>query len=218
MAKIEDITIKTKIYKYIRNLILTNQLKQGDKVPEGDIAIALGVSKTPVREAIRRLSWEGLIDSEPNKSSTVRILDEQTIRDLAVVRWQHEKLNIPLLIYNGSNKDFDELEDLARQCIEYNNSHDLIMRNKTDSKFHLKMYEIGNNKILYELQSRMELIIQLWQASSISTPEIKSEFLNQHLELVSIFRERNVQAALDLLYKHICVSYGIEINDLLPQL
>lgn len=216
MAKIEDVSIKNKIYTYIKNLILTNELKQGDKIPEADIAAALGISKTPVREAIRRLSWEGLIISEPNKSSTVRILDERTIHDLAVVRWQHEQLNVPLLVYNGSNKDFDELEELAHSCIEYNQSGNLFMRNQTDCRFHTKMYEIGGNKILTELQQRMDLIVQLWQASSICTTEVKSEFLNQHLELVNILRERNAADALKLLYKHFCVSYGVEINDLLP--
>ncbi len=216
MAKIEDVSIKATIYKYIRNLILTSKLKQGDRIPEGDIAEALKVSKTPVREAIRRLSWEGLIDTEPNKSATVRILDDDTIHDLAAVRWQHEKLNVPLLIYNGSNKDFDELEEIAVQCMEYNKSGDLNMRNKMDARFHLKMYEIGGNKILIELQHRMELLIQLWQAASIATTDVKSEFLKQHLELVKIFRKRNAKAALDLLYEHYCVSYGVEINDLTP--
>lgn len=218
MAKIEDVSIKATIYKYIRNLILTSELKQGDRIPEGEIAEALKVSKTPVREAIRRLAWEGLIETEPNKSSTVRILDERTINDMAAVRWQHEKLNVPLLIYNGSNKDFDALEELAHACIDYNNNGDLNMRNKTDAQFHLLMYEIGNNQILIELQHRMELLIQLWQAASISTTEVKSEYLNQHLELVDIFRRRDSQAALDLLYRHYCVSYGVEIDDLVPKL
>ena len=218
MAKIEDVSIKATIYKYIRNLILTNQLKQGDRIPEGEIAEALKVSKTPVREAIRHLSWEGLIEMEPNKSSTVRVLDDDTIRDLAAVRWQHEKLNVPLLVYNGSNKDFDELEEIARECIAYNKSGDLNMRNKMDARFHLKMYEIGGNKILIELQRRMELLVQLWQAATIATTEVKSEFLNQHLELVDNFRDRNCKAALKLLYRHYCVSYGVEIDDLVPKL
>jgi DNA-binding GntR family transcriptional regulator len=217
MAKLEDVSIKTTIYKYIRDLILTNILKQGEKIPEGDIAKALNVSKTPVREAIRRLALEGLIDSEPNKSSTVRVLDESTIKDLACVRWQHEKLNVPLVIYNASNKDFDELEEIAHQCIEYNNSGDLNMRNKTDGRFHLKLYEIGGNQVLVELQKKMELLVQLWQAASISTTNVKSEYLNQHLELVDIFRRRDCKAALDLLYKHYCVSYGIDIESLIPK-
>ena len=217
MAKIEDISIKSTIYKYIRNLILTSELKQGDRIPEADIAAALNVSKTPVREAIRRLSWEGLIEMEPNKSSTVRTLDDHTIWDLAAVRWQHEKLNVPLLIYNGSNKDFDELEETAHECIAYNKSGDLNMRNKMDARFHLKMYEIGGNRILIELQHRMELLIQLWQAASISTTDVKSEYLKQHLDLVQIFRDRDAKAALELLYRHYCVSYGVEINDLIPE-
>ncbi len=212
MSKVKNVAIKSTIYKYIRSLILTGQLKQGDRIPETAIAAALNVSKTPVREAIRQLSWEGLIVTETNKSPSVRILDADTIRDLATVRWQHEKLNIPLVVYNGSNKDFDDLEELARQCLYYNSQNDLNLRNKYDAKFHLKLYEIGKNTILYSLQQRLELLVQLWQASRITDSQMLLPGLQQHLTLVDILRKRDSENALKLLYDHFTCSYGVEIE------
>ena len=212
MSKVKNVAIKSTIYKYIRSLILTGQLKQGDRIPEAAIAAALNVSKTPVREAIRQLSWEGLIVTETNKSPSVRILDEATISDLATVRWQHVKLNIPLVTYNGSNKDFDSLEELARQCLYYNSQNDLNLRNKYDAKFHLKLYEIGKNTILYNLQQRLELLVQLWQASRITDSQMLLSGLQQHLTLVDILRKRDSENALRLLYDHFTCSYGVTIH------
>lgn len=59
MAKIEDIQMKSRIYDRILGMILDRQLLPGEKIPELEVAHALGVSRTPVREAVRRLAWEG---------------------------------------------------------------------------------------------------------------------------------------------------------------
>ena len=192
-------------------MILNRELLQGDKIPETQIAADLHVSKTPVREAIRRLAWEGLIETNTNKSATVTVLDNSIIKDLASVRWQHEKLNIPLIIYNGSNKDFDDLELLAKKCLQYNNKGDMNNRHKYDAKFHLKMYEIGGNKILYKLHSHLELTIQLWQVSHILEPNQLKEGLEQHFEIIDALRRHDENAALHLVYTSCIESYGIKI-------
>lgn len=212
VAKIEDVQMKARIYNYILEMILRRQVLPGEKIPEVEIAAALQVSRTPVREAIRRLAWEGLITIEPNKSATVRVLDEDTIHDLAVVRWQNEKLNIPLAVYNGSNKDFDELREYAEKCIACNRAGDMSGRHKYDSRFHLKLFEIGGNRILYEIQQRLELIIQLWQVHRITEPEIYMDGLEQHYKIVDYLEKRDTDVVLDLMYQHCAQSYGVSVS------
>ena len=212
MAKIEDISMKTKIYKLIRDRILTRQILAGEKIPELELAAELNVSRTPVREAVRRLAWEGLITIEPNKSATVRVLTEDVIHDLAVVRWQHEKLNIPLTVYNGSNKDFDVLREYADKCLHYNKKGDMDHRHKYDSKFHIKLFEIGGNAILLDLQRRMELLIQLWQAYHITKPEMHLDGLEQHHKIVDALEKRDTDTVLELMYQHCARSYGVEFS------
>ena len=102
MSKIEDLSMKQHVYEYIRDKILTLELEPGERIPESQIAADLGISRTPVREAVRLLSWEGLITIRPNHSATVVVLDDKKVQDLLLVRWQHDALAVPLAIYNGS--------------------------------------------------------------------------------------------------------------------
>ncbi len=212
MAKSEDIHMKTRVYDEILSRILSRKIQPGEKIPEIEIAADMHVSRTPVREAVRRLAWEGLVTTEPNKASTVRILDEAVIHDLAVVRWQNEKLNIPLAVYNGSNKDFDELREFAEQCLAYNKAGDMNMRHRYDSKFHLKLFEIGGNQILLEIQQRLELIIQLWQVHHITEPEMHLDGLEQHYEIINYLEKRDTDMVLELMYQHCAQSYGVAFS------
>lgn len=212
MAKIENLKMKTRIYDQILERILSRHLAPGDRVMEEELAQELKVSRTPVRETVRRLAWEGLITMETNKTPTVRVLGEGDIRDLAVVRWQHEKLNIPLAVYNGSNKDFDELREFADKCITYNKKGDITRRHKYDSKFHLKLFEIGGNQILLEIQQRLELLIQLWQVSHITQPEMHLDGLEQHHKIVDYLEKRDTDTVLDMMYQHCAQSYGVDFS------
>lgn len=212
MAKIEDINLKNRIYKNIRDLILNKQIKQGERIPEADIAKSLNVSKTPVREAVRRLAWEGLITIEPNKSATVRCLSESTIRDLAAVRWQHDKLNIPLVVYNGSNKEFDKLQEFAEKCYGHNERGDLYGRHKYDAKFHMYLYEIGGNQILCEVHRHLELLVSLWQVYNVLDPSDMKEGLMQHFDIIEGLRKRDADSALKALYEHYQGAYGVDFE------
>ncbi|MBQ6323112.1 MAG: GntR family transcriptional regulator [Lachnospiraceae bacterium] len=212
MSKITDPSINTKIYKHIRDMILHREILQGEKIPELQIARDLSVSRTPVREAVRQLSWDGIITMEPNKSPTVRILDEDLIQDLAVVRWQHELLNIPMVIYNGSNKDFDELRQYAELAVMYNGQGDLNLRNKFDAKFHAKMFEIGGNRILLGLHNQLQLIVQLWQIYHISGSDTQVENLKRHLTIVEALSRRDSDEVIRLMYRHLAESYGVDFE------
>ena len=75
MSKIEDLGLKERIYTGIRDKIFTLAFAPGEKLPEQKLAEEFGVSRTLVREAIRRLAWEGLIHIEPNRASSVVEMD-----------------------------------------------------------------------------------------------------------------------------------------------
>lgn len=213
MPKIEDLAMKQHVYEYVRDLILRLDLKPGDRIPEHQIAKDLGISRTPVREAVRLLSWEGLITIIPNHSPTVTVVDAKMIQDLLLVRWQHDHLSIPLAIYNGSQRDFDELRKIALQCIEANERGDLWQRHELDSAFHIKLIDIGKNQLLINLHSRLSLLIRLWQALHITDPSMLSDKLYQHIELVECMEQRNTAKALEIIHDHSSTAYGLTLED-----
>lgn len=212
MPKIEDLGMKTRVYEYIRDMILKLELKPGEKIPEIKIACDLGISRTPVREAVRRLAWEGLIKINPNHAATVVVVDDKMIQDLLLVRWQHDQLSITLAMYNGSLREFAELRSIAQQCIKANEAGDLYMRHTLDSQFHNKIFEIGKNQILYDLNSRLNLIVRLWQAVNITDPHTLKEKLYQHLALVDCLEKQEAKKALEIIYDHSVFSYGTSLD------
>ena len=218
MSKIEDLSMKQHVYEYIRDKILTLELEPGERIPESQIAADLGISRTPVREAVRLLSWEGLITIRPNHSATVVVLDDKKVQDLLLVRWQHDALAVPLAIYNGSRREFEELRKTAKECIEANNRGNLWCRHELDSKFHRDIVKTSQNEILVDIYTRVSLVIRLWQALHITEQSTLEEGLLQHLELVDCLENRDTERALQILRNHYSQSYGISLENSLPHI
>ncbi len=212
MSKIEDLGLKERIYTGIRDKIFTLAVAPGEKLPEQKLAEEFGVSRTLVREAIRRLAWEGLIHIEPNRASSVVEMDEKKIQELAFVRWQHDQLAIPLAVYHASREDLDRLRALALACIAANDAGDLQRRHEIDAQFHREVYALSGNALLCDLQERLGLLVRLWQALHITQPAMLAEGLRQHLELVERFEAHDVPGALQVIQAHSTSSFGSDFH------
>lgn len=212
MSKTEDPRLKEDIYCHIRDQILTLAIPPGGKIPELQLAQELGVSRPLIREAVRRLSWDGLIKLEPNRSATVVVLDPQTIQDLAFVRWQHDQLAIPLAVYHGSLRDFAALRVTAQRCLDANRAGDLTARHTLDAEFHRSIYHLSGNRLLYDLHCRLSMLVRLWQALHITSPSMLAEGLEQHLELVDCFERRDIPHALQVIQSHSTRSFGSDFQ------
>ena len=114
----KNLSIAESVYDYIVELILTQQIKPGERIPEADVGQKLGVSRTPVREAIRRLESEGLVVVSTNRCVEVISFDEQSLVNIGVMRLALEQTSIRLAVYRGSNEDFNQLYEIAAACNE----------------------------------------------------------------------------------------------------
>ena len=210
MAKLGSIQKKEEIYNYIRDMILYHQIHPGEKVPELEIAQKLGVSRTPVREAIRRLAWEGLLNLDTNRGATVIVLTEEMMRDLALVRIKNDELVIPLAIYNGSPRNFKELREIANLCMEANNQGNMPLRHALDARFHLKIVEIAGNEVMYHVQKMLNLKIQFWQNARIVSKDILLDGLQEHFSVVDFLENGDIVNATRVLRNHNMVSYHLD--------
>ncbi|MBQ9685568.1 MAG: GntR family transcriptional regulator [Oscillospiraceae bacterium] len=212
VSKTEDIGLKDRICEAIRDRIFRLEFIPGEKLPEQKLAEEYGVSRPIVREAIRRLAWEGLIHIEPNRASTVVVMDEKLIQDLAFVRWQHDQLAIPLAVYRASAEDLDALRKLALACIEANEAGDLERRHSLDADFHRKIYALSGNSLLCDLQERLNSLVRLWQAQHIREPSMLAEGLKQHLALIDCFEAGDIAGALRVIQAHSTSSFGADFK------
>ena len=103
-------------YDYLLNMIMTKQLMPGERIPELKIAQVFGISRTPVRDAMRQLANEGLIEIFPNRFAQVKQYDDNAITEIGTLRIALDSMAIKLALLFGSQADFLHLKEIAQNC------------------------------------------------------------------------------------------------------
>lgn len=205
-------------YEQIKNMILTREIKCGEKIQEQQIEQQLGMSRTPVREAVRRLSNEGIVDLYPNRFAEVISFDDDSIRDLGMVRITMDCLAAQLAIKNGSNRNFDALQELSDKCENAHNENNLYDQIQYDSQFHMKLVEISENDVLIGIQKNIMLKTQLLQATLIEDTNSNVCDVRNHGKILDALYDRSLEGVLRAIQNHLCPFYHLEINDIHPVL
>jgi len=207
MKKDNDLT--EVVYEKIVNMIFKKELYCGEKIQEEKIAKILRVSRTPVREALRKLSSEGIVNIYPRRFSEVITLDDQYIKNLGLTRLFLDSLAIQLAILHGSNEDFLQLRELADQSFEAAKIGDTFNSIKKDCDFHLMLCKTGKNIILEKLQTVLYLKVRL--VRTIRNKNIKEnlKMVEAHYDILDKLFERNSREAVKCIQKHIVKFYNI---------
>lgn len=197
-------------YKHILDLIMTKQLMPGDRIPETRIAEDFNISRTPVRDAMRQLSNEGLIEIFPNRFAQVRVYSEDAIREIGTLRVALDTMSVKLAGLYGSRADFLHLRELAEQCIDAFNAEDPAMRRVYDSEFHLELARIASNSLLFKFQKELQLRVQFIQLHHPNPVENETVHLRQHLEIAEALMAHDEKQALSLICDHLTSFYGLK--------
>lgn len=198
------------VHDHIMEMLLRQEIKPGEKVPEERIADLLDVSRTPIREAIRMLAAEGMVNVSPNRVAEVITITGEDVHDLGMIRLNHDILAGKLAIYNGSNADFQRLTDIAEKCDEYGEKKDIYNRIIFDSHFHNELAVIAGNQILIRFQKELYQRTCLYQAIKYSEPEFRDEQMSRHNKILQALLERDEEAYLNATREHLISFYDLE--------
>lgn len=201
------------VYDQIKDMILTRKIKPGEKIQEQQIEQELGVSRTPVREAVRKLQNEGIIELYPNRHAEVATFDEEAIQQLGMVRITMDCLAAQQAIQNGSNRDFDQLKELAQKCEEANTSANLYDQIQYDTQFHMLLVEISENKVLIDIQKNLVLRTQLLQTTLLDTGMGACD-IKHHSEILDGLYARDLPSVHKAIQAHLCPFYHINPDDI----
>ncbi len=141
----------------IKQAILSGDLKPGDRVVETRLARKLGVSQSPVREAIRELEIVGLIESRPYQGAFVRVVDKQGIIDAYKVRSALEIVAMQTIVHTITDGQLDELSGLMRKMEQAGRDKNFELFIELDSLFHEKIVELANNELLLHLWNQCKI-------------------------------------------------------------
>ena len=157
-----------KVYDYVLNMILTQEINCGERIPETMIVEKLGISRTPIREALRRLANSGIINIYPNRFAEVISFTEQDIKDLGFIRIMLDTAAAQLAIINGSNADFARLKELTDVCMTKEKAGDRLTSIHMDCEFHMILSAIAGNPFLIDMQKDLYLKVELLLSMTFS--------------------------------------------------
>jgi DNA-binding GntR family transcriptional regulator len=191
------------VFVSLREAIIQGQLKPGERLMELQLAEELGVSRTPVREAIRKLELEGFVVMLPRKGAYVAGITDKDITDVFEVRAALEALAAGLAAERITDRELERLERSVVQISELTEQPDLDALVQEDAQFHEIIYRASRNQRLSQILTNLQEQIQRFRLTTLSRPGRTREALEEHKQIVDAISERNVELAQKLAWEHI---------------
>lgn len=192
----------------LRELIFTRELRPGTPLRQRDLAEMMGVSPTPVREALRRLESEGLVRCDQHRGSTVIEADQGATQENFQIRAALESLGAALATGRISDEEISDLEATNSKIagVAENDSGHYAELNR---EFHFSIYECARSPML------LALMRLLWQQMHGGPRVLRThtESAAQHAEIIEALRARDPQRAADLTREHILGAEHLELYD-----
>jgi len=198
-----DETLPEKIATQLRRDILRGKLPPGSTVKERDNAAEMGVSRTPMREAIRILAKEGLVELRPSRSPLVAQLTVKEARDQVAVLLALETLSVELACAEATEADLAGLSRLHEQVSAAYDHVDALDLFEMDMRFHMLIAEASHNPALAE--THRSFLARLWRARFLSAKlrRNRTRVIGQHGAIMAALSARDVEAARIALDAHL---------------
>ncbi len=191
------------VFEALREAIITGHLAPGERLMELQLAEELGVSRTPVREAIRKLELEGLVHMIPRKGAYVATLSMKDIVEVFEIRGALEGLAAALAAESITDEELEELERHLVMAAEQIGNADLEGMVEVDTGFHQILYKASRNERLTQIISNLREQIQRYRLTSLSYPGRMKIALEEHREIVDAVSARDPDLARKLAQEHI---------------
>lgn len=190
------------IFEKIRNDILNNHYCVGEKIVEMKLAESLGVSRTPVREALKQLELEGLITNIPNRGVVVQGLSEQDILDIHAIRSNIEGIAVKWAVERMNDELVKELTEIYDLMEFYAFKKDFEKMLEMSSKFHEMIYTATKSRYLEQVLRDYQLFIQCFRINSLKSSGRAVEVLKEYKEILEGFAERDVERTYRAMTYH----------------
>lgn len=192
------------VFETIREAIIDGVLGPGERLMESQLAEELGVSRTPVREAIRKLELEGFVVMVPRKGAYVAGISLKDIADVFEVRAALEALAMVLAAERITEEELEELERiLVRKAEIIEQQQEISLFIESDRKFHDTLYQASRNQRLIQMLTNLQDEIHRFRSVSLAFPGRMQVALDEHRKIVEALADRDIARAEALAWEHI---------------
>lgn len=203
------------VYQRLREAIERGQLKPGQRVMEVEVAEWLDVSRTPVREALRKLEAEGMLAMEPRNGLVVSSISRQAMMELYVMREVLEGTAARLCARHASDLEIMELGELVKREEQLQGNPEALV--KLNRLFHDAIHRAAHNRYLEKSLSAVNHSMWLLGKSQMLLPERAKSAKAEHSELLSAIRKRDPEAAEKAARKHVRSAQQQRLKQLFPE-
>ncbi len=191
------------VFNTLRNAILKGELAPGERLMEMHLAEQLGVSRTPIREAIRKLELEGLVVMTPRKGAVVASITEEDLRDVLEVRKVLEQLAVELACVNITEEEMAKLKGAMeefRKAIHVNDAVDIASK---DEKFHDIIYRATRNNRLIQILNNLREQMYRYRFEYVKDEKVRNDLIEEHIKIISALENKDIEDGKAAIKQHI---------------
>ncbi len=206
MEEYQEYSLRGRVFQSMKENIINGVYKEGEELRENTIAKELGVSRTPVREALRQLELEGLVRITPNKGACVTGITGKDVKDIYAVRSMLEGLCARWATEHITDAQLEELEEiilLSEFHVNRDKKEPTQAVTELDGKFHEVLYEASNSRILKHVLSDFHKYVRMARKASVAKQERAEKSIEEHKLILQAIKDKDADLAESLANAHI---------------
>lgn len=203
MARLEHHPLNQRVYQRLQAMLLRGDLPPGAQLDERELAEQMGVSRTPLREAIVHLVREGMVEHRPYRGNFVRTFTPKQVNDLYQVRMSLESLAVRLAVPKLSDEDIQHIGAILDEIQQTLEQGDMDGYSNADRRFHEFIAHCTGNEFLIDSLNRLSAQIQLVRAFANRDPEVVARTAQERPRIWAALKARDADAAAKLMEEHI---------------
>lgn len=191
------------VFQALKEAIIGGELKPGERLMEVQLAEEMGVSRTPVREAIRKLELEGLVVMIPRKGAYVSDITIKDAAEFFEIRWALEGLAAALAAERITDEEIEELERVSQEVKKAAEKTDIEALIEKDAEFHKILFNATRNDRLAQMIKNLKEQLHRFREKSFANPKRVRNTIKEHQKIIDALKSRDAQKAEILTKEHI---------------
>lgn len=191
----------------IRDMIAKGKLKPGEHICETRLAAELGISRTPLREAIRLLETEGFLRVIPRRGAVVRDISIKDVTEIYEIKAAMEGLSARLAAHHFNKKDIERLKEINNELAKLAEKNDVNRFFKMHNQFHDYFLRASGNERLYQLNCSLIEQIHRLRLLSFTIEGRFKEAVAQHEKIIKAFEKRDAELAARLVEENVMMGF-----------
>ena len=202
----KTVSLADQVYDALETDILSGKYARGDVLTENKLCEIMGVSRTPIREALRRLEQENLI-KESGKGSVVIGISEKDLEDIFTIRFQIEGIAVEKAAKNCTDAELEQLRNALELQEFYLTKHNAEEIKLMDNRFHETLYLISGSFTFYNILLSLHKKVQKYRKASIQSTSRANESVEEHKLIFDAIASRDAEKAKYFAEKHVENAY-----------